>query len=752
MASFQVVVGALVLLFAIVVNAHDDEPDRPNYTEWKNTKEAEKNSAEAVAARNKKTAAVNKVISMLEDLRSQVLKEGEAEAKTYNTFSCWVKSTSADKQEAIAKGTDDKASLSATIESLASKRKELDEKIATLEGDISTAKKTMDSATAESNTALATYEKNEADLAGALAALKGAIKELKASKNPSLLQLQGISKTVSQAMIMADALGLDVSGLSMLQQEPPEVEMENYKFHSDGIIKTLEKLLGDFISEKTSVDADEVKRVQDYHVLMQEQTDIVAAKEKELTDTQKQKSEAQEEMAENSAALTTTSANLLDDQEYLKELFEISSSKAKTWDQRSRVRADELSALTTAIKIIQEQVAAKTSASTIRFSQSGVTIRLANAVATNENAMEAIEASAEEAEDGAPVGFLQKVQISRHEPEGNAIKGREAVADLLRSKGKQLQSKLLSSLALEVANQASEDVFAKVKVLIQELIERLLTESANEATHKGWCTKAIKDAEQKRGYAADEIADLNAQLGEAEAKFDKLKEQLTILEKEISDLNTSRAHAEKIRDEEKAENKATVDEAQEGLTAVQEAITILTRFYAEAAKGTVDMSLAQGPADDAPDAGFESGEAYKGLGGSEDGVVGMLQVIEGDFVRTIKETEKAEVQAEEDHLGYMTESGKSLAEKEESKKETSKYHDDTELAIQKDNESLTSQNTLLKQSIQELLELKPACIDTGMSYQDRVAHREEEIEALKKALCILNAYASYGPDGLADAC
>lgn len=30
------------------------------------------------------------------------------------------------------------------------------------------------------------------------------------------------------------------------------------------------------------------------------------------------------------------------------------------------------------------------------------------------------------------------------------------------------------------------------------------------------------------------------------------------------------------------------------------------------------------------------------------------------------------------------------------------------------------------------------CIDTGMSYEERVEKREEEIEALHKALCILD--------------
>jgi len=67
-------------------------------------------------------------------------------------------------------------------------------------------------------------------------------------------------------------------------------------------------------------------------------------------------------------------------------------------------------------------------------------------------------------------------------------------------------------------------------------------------------------------------------------------------------------------------------------------------------------------------------------------------------------------------------------------------------------ESLTSQTGIIKGAISELMDLKPVCIDTGMSYAERVARREEEIEALNKASCILENYAKYGPDGASEGC
>jgi len=54
-------------------------------------------------------------------------------------------------------------------------------------------------------------------------------------------------------------------------------------------------------------------------------------------------------------------------------------------------------------------------------------------------------------------------------------------------------------------------------------------------------------------------------------------------------------------------------------------------------------------------------------------------------------------------------------------------------------EDLQTAQKLLDDALKELETLKPTCIDTGMSYKDRVAKREEEMAALKKALCILDA-------------
>jgi len=711
-------------------------------------------ASEAAAAKASKMAAVNKVVSMLENLKSQVLSVGELEAKTYSTFACFCKDTTAEKTAAINRGIDEKASLSAAIAKISQERDEADATIEVLLGELEAAGKAKKNAREQRQAELTLYVKNEADLSGAIEALEGAIKTMKASKVPSMLQFRSVSKTVRAATMLADALGLGGEGthkLAALLQEPG-VPMQDYKFHSDRIIKTLEGLLNDFRAEKADVDAEEVKAVAAYDAEMQKQSDMITQKSVELDDTKKLKAQKHEDIAASSDQRTTVAATLLDDQEYLKGLAKMCADKAKTWDQRSKVRQDELSALVSAMSILRATVAGKTTAATMRLVQQGVSARLAEAAALSPAAMEAMEADAEAADgfgNGRPPSFLQRAAI-----DAAPADGREAVWALLRSRGEALHSTLLTSLASRIHDEGQrKDPLAKVKTLIQELIERLLREASNDVNQKEWCDKALSDAKQRRDYVAEQVTRLNSEMSEFEALRDTLKAELDVLFAEMHDLKDRRAEAEKIRVAEKAENARTIADAEAGHSAVTQAATILDKFYKTIAKESVDISFSQRvPADDTPDAGFKNGEAYTGSQGDATGILGMLDVIRSDFERTISETEDAEAQAQRDHLVFMTDTGKSLATKTEAHHEKSRHVDSAVDKLSSADEELHTHVGLLAAALKELQELKPVCITTGMTYAERVERREEEIKALKKGLCILEHYVEYGPGTEADVC
>mmetsp|Transcript_26438 Transcript_26438/g.75686 ORF Transcript_26438/g.75686 Transcript_26438/m.75686 type:complete len:760 (-) Transcript_26438:98-2377(-) len=759
MARFVTQILLLALAAAIGVRASSEEP-KPTKEEWDKTKAEEAAAKDAVVAKGKKMAAVGKAVELMETLQAKVLEEGEAEAKTYEKFACFCKDTTKEKLKAIQKGEDEKASLNADIAELSSKRDGLDRTIQETLDEISLQEMSMKQASQERAEALTLYQTNTADLQSAIDSLEGALKTLKASKTPSFAQVKTVSNIVRTAVLLADTLGLgggvDKKVIAFVQQEPSngnEVPMEDYDFHSNGILALLEKLQDDFRAEKVSTDKIEADSLAEFEMFTQAKTDSVKALNHKLEETKQEKDETIADTESANQRLTVVEATLLDDKEYTNKLSKMCSDKAKTWDQRTNLRAAELSTLTQAIGIIKGAVAEKTSAATIRFAQQGMTLRLAKAVASDAPAMQAIEAEAEAAEDAlAFVQVQQKALLAttrRHLAASKPDDSTQAVVNLLRTEGAHLKSTLLTSLASKIAG----DPFGKVKALIQELIERLLQESANESSQKGWCDKSNSDAGQKRDYAAEEVRTLNSEMAKLEAKRDSLAASIEDLNKEIVELKEARAIAETERAEEKTENGKTIEEAQAGLDALNDAITLIDRFYKSSQKEAVDLSLAQqDPSADAPDAGFDNGEAYKGAQSESGGILGMLEVMKSDFVRTVEQTQVEEMKAQQEHLEFMTASGKSLAEKEEAEKETGEQHQDTVSTHGEATESLAAQTTILTTALTELIQLKPVCQDTGMSYSDRVAMREEEIAALNKAMCILTKYQEFGPDAASGEC
>merc|ERR1711879_558997 len=290
---------------------------------------------------------------------------------------------------------------------------------------------------------------------------------------------------------------------------------------------------------------------------------------------------------------------------------------------------------------------------------------------------------------------------------------------------RQLNSRVLSTLASRVA----ADPFRKVKKMIKDLIVRLMEEANEEAEHKGWCDTELSTNEQTRKEKTEAVETLHAEIDELQASIAKLTEEIGELSKAIADLDAAMAEATEIRQKEKEENEVTIKDSAEAQTAVAQALTVLKEFYAKAGEAT---ALVQQPAPEIFDA------PYKGMQSENGGVVGMLEVIESDFARLEAETKAAEVTAQKEYDTFMTDSKVDKAAKvKDIEHKTAKKQDENQ-ALTVKREDLEGTQKELDAALAYFDKLKPSCVDAGVSYEDRVARRKEEIESLQEALRILN--------------
>mmetsp|Transcript_18426 Transcript_18426/g.33005 ORF Transcript_18426/g.33005 Transcript_18426/m.33005 type:complete len:123 (+) Transcript_18426:2-370(+) len=116
----------------------------------------------------------------------------------------------------------------------------------------------------------------------------------------------------------------------------------------------------------------------------------------------------------------------------------------------------------------------------------------------------------------------------------------------------------------------------------------------------------------------------------------------------------------------------------------------------------------------------------------------MLEVIESDFARLESDTKADEATAQKTYDEFMTESKVDKAAKStDMEHKTAKKQDQSQALTTKTADREGTQKEL-DAALAYYDKLKPSCIDAGVSYDDRVSRRKEEIESLQEALRILN--------------
>merc|ERR1740117_2665472 len=266
--------------------------------------------------------------------------------------------------------------------------------------------------------------------------------------------------------------------------------------------------------------------------------------------------------------------------------------------------------------------------------------------------------------------------------------------------------------------------------MIKDLIVRLMEEANEEAEHKGWCDTELSTNEQTRKEKTESVEMLHAEIDQLKASLAQLGEDITELSKAVAELDQGMATATKQRQSEKAENTEPIKDAGDAQTAVAQALVVLKEFYAKAAEST---ALVQRVGE--PDI-FDS--PYKGMGAESGGVVGMLEVIESDFARLEAETSSAEATAQKMYDGFMTDSKVDKAQKTTDSEHKTAKRQNQEQALTVKSGDLEGTQKELDAALAYFDKLKPSCVDSGVSYEDRVGRRKEEIESLQEALKILN--------------
>jgi predicted nucleic acid-binding Zn-ribbon protein len=650
---------------------------------------------------------VEKVITLLRDLQKKVEADGHDEAVTYDEFACFCKSSHEEKTRSIEELEASVASLSAEYGQLSAFRAQCQSDIVTLTSEMETLAEEIKNATAEREAEHETFAAKDEEMKASISMIEGAIKSIKGGTGGAGGG-QGDAQESAGGVPVRDYGGEEGRETSGAKADTLEAVLQTFRQKHEELIQ-----------EEAAAQAAHDGVVQAKNDLIDEKAKAKKTKEELIGTTTAKMGEVQANLGRDAAQLT-------DDRQYLGELTRSCEAKANEWEQRQGLRAGEFEAITKALTVLESTVSEKV-AKTGGGGRAMATGLLAAGAAERPAAGPPARKSSPEVRR-VPLAFVQLP----YRPDSE----RSAVASLLTRTASRLGSKQLSALAESV----SSDPFAKVKGMVQDLIDRLKQEEVNDANHQTWCVEETTKATRERQYRLRTLDKLEEHQRELEATRAALEDQITNLKAQLKDSRTALSHAQALRDREAAENSRLLSESADGKAAVEDAISVLTSFY-DAAAAVEGNETVAAPAD-APSAGFDG--VSHGSQSESVGIIGMMEVVRDDFERTISETTESEAAAVREFTVLKRELEAGITSKDEALTAAESEHTSTVDDISTGMTEITDGQGLLDAAVKSIVELDASCKAGGtdggdgsaLTAEDRESKRAAEIAALEEALCI----------------
>merc|ERR1719238_1129065 len=432
---------------------------------------------------------------------------------------------------------------------------------------------------------------------------------------------------------------------------------------------------------------------------------------------------------ELAVAVTTTADDIEDTTAEMKEteafvanLASTCATKKKEFGERQAMRAEEISAVSEAIKILNDDDALDLFKKTLSLSQTSMR-------------------------------FLQT--SSKHAVALRAARSLAAVA-----KKDPARAPRLALLQFSLKSKSVD--FSKILAQIDGMMKVLAEEQKTDDETKTFCSKEISAKDAEQADTEEGIASSTAAIEEMTEQSATLASEIASLGKEIKDLDKAVAEATENRKTEHSEFLTFQTENNAALQLIEKAKNRLNKFYRPtlykeapkreltdeekilAASGRSDMIATAAPeliqvhSGAAPPPPPATWDAYTKKEGKSNGVIGLMDMLLKELQDGITQAEHEEETAQKDYERLMSDSQASRAKMADSitTKEAAKAELDSKIVDTKEKKS--SLETELTNIKQYLVQLHADCDFLIENYDLRKAARENEVEGLANAKSVLS--------------
>jgi septal ring factor EnvC (AmiA/AmiB activator) len=633
---------------------------------------------------------IRRVVTLLQNMQKKVEEEGAKEKKLFEKFMCYCKNGLGDLRQTIDAAESKVPKVTSALAEAEALKDQLEKDIGELKGSSVEAKAAIAKATGIRDKEAAAFAKDSSDKKTNIAALKKAVAAIEAGMAGKFLQ----TSTENVATLQQLVINMDMSSTDRDMLTSFLSQGSGYAPASGEILGIMKQMLETMEKELNEITVAEEKAVKDFEAL-------IAAKEKELNantgalETKIERAaEVGLEIVEMKEDLDDTSKALVEDKKFLAELEKDCGTKEGDWNERCKIRAEELLAIGDTIKILNDDDALDLFKKTL------------------------------------PSSSLLQMQRTSAEVK------QQALAFLRASKG----DSRLDFIALALRAKAPA-VFDKVIGMIDEMVVLLQEEQVQDEEKKKYCEAELDKVEDEKKSLERKVDDLTKAQEEGKDTLATLGEEIEALADGIKALDKQVAEATENRKEENTEYKEEMGANVAAKKLLEMAKKRLAKFYSpkSAAASMVAVSAHSAEAADAaPAPPPETWGAYKKQTEEAGGILNMIQMMIADVEKEITESKTEEKNAQEEYETLIADSGEKRRMDSQSLSDKESAKADLEKSLQQMAQEEKTTKFEVMATAETLKDLHLECDWLLNNFEARQEARTGEIDALKKAKAVLS--------------
>jgi len=456
---------------------------------------------------------------------------------------------------------------------------------------------------------------------------------------------------------------------------------------------------------------DEEAAIKSYDELMESKGQEVEALTASIDEKMKLVGELGVDIIEMKEDLTDTEDQLVKDKDFLKNLDASCATKTKEWEERSKTRAEELTALSETIKILNDDDALDLFKKTLPSGSSSFV-------------------------------QLQQTRGMLRDRALGVVRRAWSVSDRHHRPG--LDFLVLALTGKKALNQG---MFDKVIRMCDDLVAELRQEQQDDIDKKEYCETQFDLADDKKKALERAEKDAENAIAKAKEAIETLTDEIKALEKGIKELDESVVEATEQRKEENQEFKQLMAADTKAKEILKFAKKRLNKFY------NPTLALAQGRKASFAEVGVhafdkappgpppDTWDAYAKKSDESTNVVAMIDVLIADLDKEMTEAKAEEKNGQEDYETMMAESAAKRTEDSKALGNKMSAKADAEKSLSEQSDVKKDTTKELWATLKYIDSLHQECDWLLKFFDVRKTARTGEIDALIKAKEVLSGAA-----------